>query len=52
MKAITHRLATIEDYEFLLEVKKQAEGEALFGWDDDVQRRIHQFAVRRAPYRR
>lgn len=45
MKAITHRLATIEDYEFLLEVKKQAEGEvveAVFGWDDDVQRRIHQ----------
>ncbi|USH05211.1 GNAT family N-acetyltransferase [Grimontia kaedaensis] len=45
MKVITHRLATIEDYEFLLEVKKQAEGkvvEAVFGWDDDVQRRIHQ----------
>ncbi|PST92014.1 N-acetyltransferase [Photobacterium jeanii] len=38
------RLATDDDYEFLFELKKQAEYEpikAVFGWDETVQRRIH-----------
>jgi hypothetical protein len=41
----TERKATIEDFEFLFELKKAAEYEAivrLFGWDEALQRQLHE----------
>lgn len=41
----TERKATIEDFEFLFELKKAAEYEAIvqvFGWDEALQRQLHE----------
>ncbi|MGR5284768.1 GNAT family N-acetyltransferase [Vibrio maritimus] len=41
----TERAASCDDFEFLFELKKVAEYEAVsrvFGWDEDLQRQLHE----------
>ncbi|SKA58475.1 GNAT family N-acetyltransferase [Enterovibrio nigricans] len=44
MHTLSHRLASADDFDFLYELKKAAEGESvkrIWGWDELVQQKIH-----------